>query len=99
MTPANLRNFLHTERDEPGQISQDQENPNLSLPKTPARTQSFDATVAARWTSSDVGVGRRPFVKSTVIQQTEGLGCGEMIERWAKGRAAESRELSDSARS
>jgi len=40
-----------------------------------------------------VGVGRRPFVKSTVIQQTEGLGCGEMIERWARGESREQRAL------
>ena len=75
LTPANLRNF--TRRDEPGQIPRTKKTPIFHPPKTPARTKLVDATVATRGTSSDVG--RRPFVKSTVIQQTEGLGCGEMI--------------------
>jgi len=75
LTPANLRNF--TRRDEPGQIPRTKKTPIFHPPKTPARTKLVDATVATRGTSSDVG--RRPFVKSTVIQQTEGLACGEMI--------------------
>jgi hypothetical protein len=103
LTTANLRNF--TRRDEPGQIPRTKKTPIFQPPITPART-SFDATLATRGTSSDVG-GRRPFVKSTVIQQTEGLGCGEMIscverdrgrERWGRERA-QSSLLSGSARS
>jgi len=71
LTPANLRNF--TRRDEPGQIPRTKKTP-IFHPQKPRQEQACRCYSAARGPSSDVG--RRRFAKSTVIQQTEGLGCG-----------------------